>query len=222
MGNPGPVTVNRLSQEHQARSNGQYTVVLFEVRDAAIGNGNDWKVKNGEEESRLAVVTDAQDDSQRVAAECVRRFFSTECELKTIGVMSPANDIVGGEAGESGRGEKGEGVRAARIAVRTGGKIIFVNSVEVRVIEAQGNYVLLQTASKSHTLRESISTVAEKLEQYGFVRIHRSTLVNASMVEEIRTLPSGEIRVCLKGSSKEYSVSRRYRNVVRSLAPCWI
>lgn len=113
-------------------------------------------------------------------------------------------------------------MRTARIAVRTGGKIVFVNPAEIRVIEAQGNYVLLHTASRSHSLRESISKVAEKLEPYGFVRIHRSTIVNASMVEEIRTSPSGEICVCLKGSAKEYSISRRYRNGVRSLARCWI
>lgn len=115
-----------------------------------------------------------------------------------------------------------EGVRPAKIAVRTEGKIVFINPADVRVIEARGNYVLLETGSRSHSLRESISTVADKLEPYGFVRIHRSTVVNASLVEEIRTLPSGEIRICLKGSSKEYSVSRRYRRALRSIAPCWI
>jgi DNA-binding LytR/AlgR family response regulator len=226
VGNPGQAIIDQLSHEEgegQANS-GPYRVVVFEVRNSGNGNGNGNRdsIKLEQHDSRLAVVTDADEDSQRVAAECVRRLFSNECELKTVGVMSAPADVLGHDAGNNGRGEKGTDVRAARIAVRTDGKIIFVNPAEVKVIEAQGNYVLLQTALKSHSLRESISNVAEKLEPYGFVRIHRSTVVNALMVEEIRTSPSGEIRVCLKGSSKEYSVSRRYKNALRSLAPCWI
>ena len=124
--------------------------------------------------------------------------------------------------GQMQRLRSSEGPRAARIAVRTEGKILFVNPADVRVIEARGNYVQLETGSRSHSLRESISTVADKLEPYGFVRIHRSTIVNASLVEEIRTSASGEIRVCLKGSNREYSVSRRYKGALRSIAPCWI
>lgn len=224
MGDPGQAIIDQLSQEEDEgrADSGQYTVVVFEVRNYGNGNGNGESIKLDQQDSRLAVVTDADEDSQRVAAECVRRLFSNDCELKTVGVMSAPAEIVGHEAGNNGRGEKGTGVRAARIAVRTDGKIIFVNPADVRVFEAQGNYVLLQTALKSHSLRESISNVAEKLEAYGFVRIHRSTIVNSSLVEEIRTSPSGEIRVCLKGSSKEYSVSRRYRDALRSIAPCWI
>lgn len=224
MGNPGQGIVDQLSSEkwEETGSKGRYTVVVFEVRDSGSQDANGETLKLQEEDSRLAVATDANQDSQRVAAECVRRLFSTECELKTVSVMSAAGDMFGPEAAD-GRGEKGkDNVRATRIAVRTDGKIIFVNPADVRVIEAQGNYVLLETASNSHSLRESISNVAEKLEPYGFVRIHRSTIVNASVVEEIRTSPSGEIRVCLKGSSKEYSVSRRYKNALRSIAPCWI
>lgn len=224
MGNSGQGIMDQLSHEkwEEAGSRGRYTVVVFQVRDSGTPGGDGETLKLQEEDSRLAVVTDANGDSQRVAEECVRRLFSSECELKTVSVMSAPGYMFGPEA-EDGRGEKGkDSVRTARIAVRTDGKIIFVNPADVRVIEAQGNYVLLETAAKSHSLRESISNVAEKLEPYGFVRIHRSTIVNASVVEEIRTSPSGEIRVCLKGSSKEYSVSRRYRNALRSIAPCWI
>lgn len=225
MGNSGQGIIEELSnQVVEAGNKGHYTVVVFEVRDLGSRDGNGEAPRLSAEDARLAVVTDADEDSQRVATECVRRLFSNECELKTVSVISNPGDTFGLEVGHNGRGEKGadDNVRAPRIAVRTDGKIIFVNPVDVRVIEAQGNYVLLETASKSHSLRESISNVAEKLEAYGFVRIHRSTIVNSSLVEEIRTSPSGEIRVCLKGSSKEYSVSRRYRSALRSIAPCWI
>lgn len=223
MGNPGQGIIDQLSNQVLETGNrGRYTVVVFQVRDLGSRDGEGEAPRPSGEDSRLAVVTDAGEDSERLATECVRRLFSNECELKTVSVISPPGDF-DPEDGDIGRGEKGaDNVRAPRIAVRTDGKIIFVNPADVRVFEAQGNYVLLQTALKSHSLRESISNVAEKLEAYGFVRIHRSTIVNSSLVEEIRTSPSGEIRVCLKGSSKEYSVSRRYRDALRSIAPCWI
>ena len=50
-------------------------------------------------------------------------------------------------------------------------------------------------------LRESLSSMAEKLKPYGFIRIHRSVVVNTSAVEEIQPLPTGEYRLRVKGGS---------------------
>jgi two-component system, LytTR family, response regulator len=73
-----------------------------------------------------------------------------------------------------------------RIAIKAKGRILFINLGDVVAVQAEGNYVLLQRESDSYLLRESISMVAEKLEPYGFIRIHRSALVNASFVEGIK------------------------------------
>src|ERR1035438_5187763 len=59
-------------------------------------------------------------------------------------------------------------------------------------VQAEGNCVSLQRESDSYLLRESISVVAEKLKPYGFIRIHRSTLVNTSFVEELAMLSTGK------------------------------
>lgn len=61
--------------------------------------------------------------------------------------------------------------KSAKIAIKTKGRILFVDPADVVTIEAQGNYVLLQRASGSYLLRESISTTAEKLKACGFIRI---------------------------------------------------
>lgn len=108
-----------------------------------------------------------------------------------------------------------------RFAIKVKGKIIFINPVDVVAIQAQGNYVLLQRASCSYLLRDSISVVAEKLEPYGFIRIHRSILVNASAVEEIRPYSTGEYGLRVKGG-KEYTVTRTYKNNLKFLAEFWI
>ncbi len=70
-------------------------------------------------------------------------------------------------------------------------------------------------------MRESISAVAKRLEPYGFIRIHRSMLVNSLFVEEIRPFPTGEYGLRVKGG-KELTVTRTYKNNLKSLAEFWI
>jgi two-component system LytT family response regulator len=110
---------------------------------------------------------------------------------------------------------------AAKIAIRDVGKVRLIESRDVLAVVAQGNYVLLELPCGSHCLRESISAVAEKLEAYGFVRIHRSVLVNRLWVEEICQDSSGKPSVCLKGG-KEFTVSRTFRNNLSQLAELWL
>ncbi len=107
--------------------------------------------------------------------------------------------------------------KSSRIAIKTKGSILFIDPADVAVIEAQGNYVLLQRLSGSYLLRESISTVARKLEPYGFIRIHRSVLVNTSFVEEIHPWTTGEYVLRIKGG-KELTVSRTYKKNLKSIA----
>jgi two-component system, LytTR family, response regulator len=109
----------------------------------------------------------------------------------------------------------------SRIAIKTKKSILFIDPADVAVVEAQGNYVLLQRLSGSYLLRESISAVAQKLEPYGFIRIHRSVLVNSSFVEEIHPWTTGEYVLRIKGG-KELAVSRTYKKNLSSLAQFWV
>jgi two-component system LytT family response regulator len=63
--------------------------------------------------------------------------------------------------------------------------------------------------------------MAEQLKPYGFIRIHRSVVVNISAVEEIQPLPTGEYRLRVKGG-KEYLVTRTYKHNLRDLAQLWV
>jgi DNA-binding LytR/AlgR family response regulator len=108
-----------------------------------------------------------------------------------------------------------------RIAFKVKGRILFINPGEVVAVQSEGNYVWLRLESVSHLLRESLSVVAQKLEPHGFIRIHRSVLVNASFVEEIRPYPTGEYGLRVKGG-KEYTVTRTYKRNLKSLAAFWL
>ena len=74
---------------------------------------------------------------------------------------------------------------SSKIAIKSNGRILFVGLPARRGSRAGGRKLcLLQREAGSYLLRESISVIAEKLKPYGFVRIHRSVLVNAAFVRE--------------------------------------
>jgi DNA-binding LytR/AlgR family response regulator len=111
--------------------------------------------------------------------------------------------------------------QAPRIAFKVKGRILFLDLAEIVAVQAEGNYVLLRHRPNPYLLRESLSSMAEKLKPYGFIRIHRSVVVNISAVEEIQPLPTGEYRLRVKGG-KEYLVTRTYKDNLRNLAQLWV
>jgi DNA-binding LytR/AlgR family response regulator len=111
--------------------------------------------------------------------------------------------------------------KTARIAIHSKGRIRLLEPVDLVSVHAQGNYVLLQLQTGSHLFRGSISTMAEKLEPYGFIRIHRSVLINSTHVEGVRSLPTGEYGLRLR-PGKTYTVGRRYARNLRFLAELWL
>jgi DNA-binding LytR/AlgR family response regulator len=77
----------------------------------------------------------------------------------------------------------------------------------VRWVEAQGDYARLHTADASHLVRVSLATLAERWADAGFVRIHRSFLVQLALIAELRLTGSGYVVVV---DSTELPVSRRH------------
>ena len=77
----------------------------------------------------------------------------------------------------------------------------------VRWVEAQGDYARLHTADASHLVRVSLATLAERWADAGFVRIHRSYLVQLRLITELRLTGSGYV-VAVDGV--ELPVSRRH------------
>lgn len=112
--------------------------------------------------------------------------------------------------------------QTTRIAVKTReGGVLFIAPADVFAVVAQGNYVMLQGESGSHHMRESISVMEGKLKPFGFVRIHRSVLVNKFWVEEIRPDGPGKYLLRLR-NDREFNVTRTYKQNLKSLAELWL
>jgi two-component system, LytTR family, response regulator len=103
-----------------------------------------------------------------------------------------------------------------RLAIKVNGRIIVVRLPEVDWIEADGDYVSVHAGDKKWLMRETIATLELRLAASGFVRIHRSALVNAERVKELRPLEKGEYTVILNDGT-ELKLSRNYRAAVERL-----
>jgi two-component system LytT family response regulator len=103
-----------------------------------------------------------------------------------------------------------------RLPIKANGRIIILRLAEVDWIEADGDYVSVHAGGKIWLMRETIAAVELKLALSGFVRIHRSTLVNAERVKELRPRDKGEYTVVLNDGT-ELKLTRNYRGSVERL-----
>jgi two-component system, LytTR family, response regulator len=105
----------------------------------------------------------------------------------------------------------------ARVALRSAGKISFVNIEDIQFIQAAENYVQLHLKSARHLLHVPIATLEASLDPQDFLRIHRSIIVNVKHVRELETGPHGEYIVVLQGGTRLQS-SRSYHEKIKSWA----
>jgi two-component system LytT family response regulator len=102
-----------------------------------------------------------------------------------------------------------------RIQIRAAGRILFLAYDDIEWFEAVGNYVRVHAGQHSHMMRRSISTVAQKLPEDLFVRIHRSRIVNTAMIRELQRC-KGSVMVVLR-NGKRFRCSHGYRAVLQRL-----
>lgn len=106
--------------------------------------------------------------------------------------------------------------RLARIAVKTGERVVFVKTDQIDYIESAGNYVVVHAGKENHVVRETLAALEEKLDPKQFLRISRSTLVNMNQIKELQPLFRGEHAVLLQ-NGKQLTMTRGIREVQERL-----
>ena len=104
------------------------------------------------------------------------------------------------------------------IPIELGGVTTFIQRSQVLYAQAHGDYARLHTATGSHLVRISLTTLEDRWGASGFVRIHRSTLVSLPQVTEVR-MDRGRCSVRLEGV--ELQVSRRHTRDLRERLLRW-
>jgi two-component system LytT family response regulator len=103
-----------------------------------------------------------------------------------------------------------------RLAVKSGERIFLQNVDEIDWIEVQGDYLHLHVKGKSHLLRETMNTIAAKLDPKKFIRVHRSIIINIERVKDFQPLFKGEYIITLK-DGKRLKTSRSYFGAIREI-----
>jgi len=112
-----------------------------------------------------------------------------------------------------GEAAAGQQQSSDRIVVPIGDRMKILRVPDLDWVEASGNYVTLHTGDKTWLLRETIAAMDARLVPFGFVRIHRSTLVNVQRVVELRSLDNGDFAVSLT-TGTVLKLSRSYRDAM--------
>jgi DNA-binding LytR/AlgR family response regulator len=97
-----------------------------------------------------------------------------------------------------------------RIEIRDGGGAVFLPAGEILFVEAAGNYVEFHTASRAHLVRGTLATWQDRLASRGFVRAHRSRLINRARIHTLKPTPAGDVEITLD-TGRALLGSRRYR-----------
>jgi len=103
-----------------------------------------------------------------------------------------------------------------RIAVPVHGRILLLDTKNIDWVETERNCVLLHSGKLVYELRTTLSSLESQLNPKQFVRIHRSTLVNVSVVKEIHPWFHGHHKVILL-DGKELRMSRYQSESARLL-----
>jgi len=108
------------------------------------------------------------------------------------------------------------GSQLTRLAVKTPGKVRFVELDQIQAIEAAGKYAVVHVGKEDHALRESMSSLESHLPPKRFLRISRSVIVNIDQVRELQPMFKGENRVVMK-SGRSYPTTRPIREIQQIL-----
>jgi two-component system LytT family response regulator len=92
------------------------------------------------------------------------------------------------------------------VTTARGATVLHLN--EIDWIEAAGNYSQLWVGTRSYFLRESLQLLEQRIQQCGFIRVHRRALVRLDKVRELSRTRAGS-PVAILNSGVRIPVSRR-------------
>jgi two-component system LytT family response regulator len=105
-----------------------------------------------------------------------------------------------------------------RVPVPYSGKVQIVPVLTIDWAEAEDDYVRLHVGKSSHLIRKTLSAFEAELDPKQFIRIHRSHIINAARMRELRPQGQGEYSVVLSDGT-ELKLSKSYKDRIAPLLP---
>jgi two-component system LytT family response regulator len=127
------------------------------------------------------------------------RFQMAIDRVRTLIDGSSRTESVAERAAEALSGRKAP---LARLFVRTRGKILPLSVDEIVRLEAQGDFVMIQSSKGAHLVCVPLKELAVRLDAKRFVRVHRSHVVNLDFVQALQTYDGHRLIVELEDGSE--------------------
>lgn len=149
---------------------------------------------------RLARLEQALDRARRSVAqiEALRRLHELSAQLDRL------------KAAHAGDEDE------SRIWVRKGAETVRIDARDIDWVGAEGEYVRFHVGKDSYLERSSLQSVVGALEGLGFVRVHRSAIVNGRKIAAVERGLWGRPMLRLRSGAK-IPVGKKYREAVRAL-----
>jgi len=93
---------------------------------------------------------------------------------------------------------------------------IFLPIMDIRWIDAAGDYMCVHTQHETHVVRITMKKLASQLDPKIFSRIHKSTLVNVNCIKSIKPLRNSESILEL-GDNVQLKVSRNFSSSIQQI-----
>jgi len=106
--------------------------------------------------------------------------------------------------------------RKPEIWLRDGSKSIRVDPAQIISVTSAGNYVEFVLSDARHLIRGTLGGEEARLKPFGFVRIHRTKLVNMRRVVSIEARANGDF-VAKMDTGDAIAGSRRYREALAEI-----
>lgn len=100
-----------------------------------------------------------------------------------------------------------------RVLVRADDRRYFVAVEDIQRISASGNYVEVYVRGKVNLVRDSLANFIAQLDPSEFLRVHRSHVVRAGFIAELRPVSHGDYELVL-GDGQILNLSRRYKQLL--------
>jgi two-component system, LytTR family, response regulator len=102
--------------------------------------------------------------------------------------------------------------RTRSLAVRSGGQYVVIDVGDIDYIVSDGAYVTLHVQGRPRVTSLTLAELEDDiLDPARFVRVHRSTIVNADRIASVAPQPSGDAVIVLRDGTR-LRCSRRYRD----------
>ena len=183
---------------------------------------NDYAIKAFEANALDYILKPIEDERLSEALERVGDTLDLKRALKhKKSLLKLVGDITG-EPVASMEELKAKGVDALKkkempkLAIKDAGTTTWVPQDEIDWIDAAGDYMCVHADGKTHIMRTTMKRLESSLNPDIFIRVHRSSIVNANAIASAASHLNGEYVLTLVGGA-QLKVSRSYRDRIKAL-----